>query len=253
MLLYNLLIRNQKNIDMPTFTHIVLTRFNVTTGFGGRTSPDLEWHCHRFDIFGKICYPSLRAQTNQNFQWLIFFGNNTAETFRIKIREYSKWNNIIPIYVKGLARKRISRAIEQHLRKDSKYLITTRLDNDDALHQDFIANVQEQFREQELEFINFPIGYVFCTKDNRLYAAKDYSNPFLSLIEKVEGFRGVWCENHLHVSCRGPLRQIATKPSWLQVVHGKNVRNQVGKDMQRVSLSLLKDNFSLEYDFWQND
>jgi hypothetical protein len=64
---------------MAGFHHFVLTRFNVKIGLGGGESvaPNLEWLVHRFDLFDKFCFPSVRNQSNLNFKWLVFFDVDT--------------------------------------------------------------------------------------------------------------------------------------------------------------------------------
>ena len=61
-------------------------------------------------------------------------------------------------------------------------LITSRLDNDDAIARDFVEMVQNCFTKQEVEFINFTYGAQYS--DGRMFARLDPSNAFISLIER---------------------------------------------------------------------
>ena len=128
------------------------------------------------------------------------------------------------------------------------YLITSWLDNDDALGREFVASVQNLFAGQSGEFINFLHGYVFDSVHHKLYRRRFRANPFISLIEARKDFKTVWSASHLKAAESGTVRQVKTKPMWLQVVHGQNVRNRIGKKI-RVPLSSLAENFTLNYDF----
>lgn len=206
------------------FTHLLLTRFNLRWG-PQYSAPGEEWLAHRFELFERFCYPSVRAQSNQNFRWLVWFDTATPDAFRGRIEGYARWDNFVPLYLEiydlEVIREQVSRMIGP-----APFLITTRLDNDDALCRDFVDLVQRNFRRQECEFLNFPYGYVW--HEQKIYLSKQLSNPFISLIERGDGRpRTVWYGNHRRVAQLGSLRQVRSGPAWLQVVHERNLLNEV--------------------------
>ncbi|MEC4887300.1 MAG: glycosyltransferase, partial [Scytonema sp. PMC 1070.18] len=147
---------------MKLFEHLIITRFNVTVDFSKpRVGIDSEWLTHRFRLFENFCYPSIHAQSNQNFKWLIYFDQETPEYFKNKIKEYAEWSNFIPIYIKNRFTNEINRENVLNYLNGVEYLITTRLDNDDAVSKDFIQEIQNKFQKQEFEFMNFTNGYVW--------------------------------------------------------------------------------------------
>ena len=204
------------------FSHIILTRFNVR--WITDEPPGTEWLRHRFQLFDRFCYPSVYGQTNQNFKWLVFFDQYTPSEFVERIEVYAKWENFIPVYLRhfdtSLVRERLAAFSE-----DSSHLITTRLDNDDAICKDFVHTVQLNFRHQDFEFINFTYGFVW--NNHNVYLSRQKSNPFISLIESVHKYRTVWCENHVTLSSLGSIKQLVTQPAWLQVIHKWNVCNEI--------------------------
>ena len=231
---------------MKRLEHLILTRFNVRTNYAqSRIGLDPDWLNHRFKLFENFCYPSVRGQSNQNFKWLIYFDSETPEEFKNKILEYSTWPNFRPIYINcQLSYELNKKNILKNLTDDAEYLITTRLDNDDAISKDFIQVVQNNFQEQKFEFINLTYGYVWS--DFKLYSFKYLNNPFVSLIEKINkqdinSLKTVGCSDHTQLSSIGSIKQVKTKPAWIQVVHGKNVSNRIRGIRQPINK--LGDNF----------
>lgn len=132
-----------------------------------------------------------------------------------------------PIYIVGPATDEvIARRVGETGLVSSRYLITTRLDNDDAISIDHLASVQSAFQQQDREFITFPFG--LQSFRGHLYNVYWASNPFLSLIEKVGDNRQVttvFCVAHDRVSDANKLRRVLRSSPWLQVLHDSNVTN----------------------------
>ncbi|MCP5005213.1 MAG: hypothetical protein GY941_14950 [Planctomycetes bacterium] len=205
---------------------------------------------HRFDLFDRFCYPSVRSQTNQNFKWLVFFDENTPDQFKQKIDAYTRWKNFIPFYCESLSNLNIGNIIRANMSTDAKHLITTRLDNDDAIGKKFIETVQRNFLVQDFEFINMTNGYIY--NQNRLYFERHLSNPFLSLIETVADCRTVWCKGHRKVASIGKVRQIEIDPLWFQIFHNKTATPRIVGNRLRVPLSRLHNRFVFDYDYAPN-
>lgn len=142
------------------FEHLLLTRFNVRRDGSMQKTPDEAWLAHRFDLFERFCLPSLCAQTCQGFRWIVFFDEATPDSYRSKIEIYAKWPNFQPLYVDRLSLSDLATVLEPYVQ--APYLITTRLDNDDALSKHFIERLQAQFTYQEFEFVNFADGYTLA-------------------------------------------------------------------------------------------
>ena len=105
--------------------------------------------------------------------------------------------------------------------------MTTRLDNDDALHREAIADIQACVEPREAEFLNLSFGYYYTAGDGRATRREDHSNAFLTLVERVTDapLHTVRRINHRHASELAPVRQIGTQPRWMHVVHDRNLVN----------------------------
>ena len=241
---------------MQAFTHILLTRFNVKIAYGEKvgfepnTAPDQDWLTHRFKLFDTFCFPSVYSQTIQNFKWLLLFDSNTPDSFREKIKSYAKWCNFIPHYVDSYSEfmnQNFDQILSQYIHPESRHLITTRLDNDDGIGLEFVETIQRNFQNQDFEFINLTNGYLFNNRNRKLYIMKHFTNPFVSLIELCNNPRTVLRVNHNKLYQIGKVRQVETKPLWIQVIHERNVANKAGY-WKRVALKNLTNEFNTNYD-----
>ena len=114
---------------------------------GSRTG----WNC-----FCDIAIPSVTRQESVEFRWLVFCNALSPVWFK---REIAQLNDVcIPVFVEGLATDSVLRqkVMEAGVIR-TPYLITTRIDNDDAISRRHLWHVQRAFRRQERQFILFPL------------------------------------------------------------------------------------------------
>lgn len=218
---------------MNRFNHFIVTRFNVNVSYADpRIRLDPEWLRHRFALFDRFCYPSVRGQSSHNFTWLVLFDSDTPDIFKQKVQEYSQWDNFIPVYMaaSNVQIGSITRhVITNYMSEGVRRIVTTRLDNDDALHRNFVQTLQDTVshkNEHAREFINFTRGYVW--HNSKVYLTHQKSNPFISLVENASDFRTIYCGvAHTQYFTVAPVREVMIPPLWLQVVHETNISNTV--------------------------
>jgi hypothetical protein len=234
-------------MNNSVFSHLLMTRFNVPKEH--RTSPDTRWLIHRFDLFHKFCYPSVKSQSNQNFKWLVFFDVNTPAEFKEKIKGYAKWSQFVPCFIKQFTEELYIPFILENIHADSEYLITSRVDNDDALAIHYIQKVQYAFKYQQIEFINFDYGFVYDVRTGKLFIRNHYINAFVSLIEKIDNIKTVYKMDHRELGRLGNVIRMNCEPMWLQIIHGDNLSNKVRTDCYRVPLTTLNDRVDINFDY----
>ncbi|WP_426356936.1 glycosyltransferase [Pseudocolwellia sp. HL-MZ19] len=215
------------------FQHYILTRFNLrkedwnTTKTNTKVLTD-EWMRNRLELFENYCFSSLKHQSEKNFTWLVFFDTSTPEEFRqIISRLDAEFTAFTPIYIDGMnafypsIKKEIQASLTQ------PYLITSRLDNDDALHQDYVKEVQANFNQQDFMAVDFIDGFTLQIAPQVRFAKRSHvHNPFLSLIEKSEGFKTIWAnDRHGAWSKTKKVTPIRNKPMWMSVIHMENKVN----------------------------
>jgi hypothetical protein len=207
--------------------HFILTRFNIASP--GRESTIRNspgWLERRFELFERYCLPSMAAQDSPDFTWLIYFDKDTPAQFRQRIDAARAVVPFEPRYV-GLFDIGIAvDDVRERLDPVQPRVVTTRLDNDDAVSRDFLSRVRHHAgRLSDGSVINFTRGVAL--RKGRLYAASDTSNPFTSLVERADGVQTIWSAKHRDLERLWNLVQVDDAWCWLQVVHGENVANRI--------------------------
>lgn len=215
------------------FKHFIITRFNlVTQGWentkSGKTVLTNEWMEQRFDLFETFCLPSVINQSSQNFIWLIYFQKETHTDFKEKIQKITEnIPNIIIKYISGLEimKDTVINDISK-LSNGSKYIITSRLDNDDSIHKDYVSCIQSKFNNQDFCVVDAINGYRLQIKPYpMLISVKQRSNPFVSIIEKNTHIRTVL--ERMHTDWKKEKIIITLKKFlWIQIIHENNLKNK---------------------------
>ena len=233
---------------MKKIQHFVLTRFNLRleqlsqdlgTDKTGRKIDRDEWLSHRFELFERYCLPSMAAQKNPDFEWLLFFDEATAEQFRARVEaNRSLCPQIRAFYIRGTY---IHDHVMALVDTDTGALITTRLDNDDAFHEDAMLRVREQVQKARGNLcVNLRYGLEL--KGNEAEVISHKYNPFSSLIEFPENgpYQTIFATAHGKISRIAPVRQIVDKPYWLRVIHDRNIANRSGEDVASPRLTDIR-------------
>jgi hypothetical protein len=169
----------------------------------------------------QFCLPAMRAQRAKH-QWLLLLDSGTPESFR---RVVEACREVQPVYIAPPHTvESVRLAVRAHAELEGcTHLLTTRLDSDDASAEDYLQTVQRHCRlGDRAEFLNVPLGYLWL--EGRLYASCDLSNPFISYVEPLgpDPPQTVYRMAHMWARRVAPVRQIWTRPKWIQVLHGAN-------------------------------
>lgn len=222
-----------------SFDHYLMTRFNLRNPdweFTKRNEALLtdEWMEDRMWFFENFCFPSVAGQSNKDFTWLIFFDITTPEKYRKQAAQLAAGHpNIELHYIDGMPAFYPSiKEIVTERSASKPYLITSRIDNDDAIHKDFIAEVQKKFNKQDYRAIDIVTGYSLQIKPSVMLGKKEHIfNPFISLIEKNDDPKTVWANDHHLWKKETRVTQVFHKRLWIAVIHEKNkVNNFNGYD-----------------------
>ena len=211
------------------FQHFILTRFNVPftrkwVGVARRPG----WMAHRIDLFEKYCLPSVQAQTNQDFCWLIYLDRETSPEHLDRLKQLTDESAQIEfVFTSGGSDLDAANDISQRLKADAKQVLTTRLDNDDMLHREFVDDLHRQVHlcNAKIVMLNFAEGLGY--RNGRVYRHRHASNAFISRLEPAGDMRTVLAQRHETWASSTPVFQLGDEPRWIQVLHEENLSNRV--------------------------
>jgi hypothetical protein len=211
------------------FQHIVITRyfvrFTVDTDVKAVIASNADWLEKRFELFRTHCLPSVVGQSVKDFVWLIYFDVNIPAAYMDRVRALVAGYDFIRIVLcTDFNDATREEAVRAELKPGVGWLLTTRLDNDDGWRRDFVERLHNQVRLERREFLNFPVGILYYGGKTFLY--RHPSNAFISLMEPVDGFLTVWCEQHERLGRIAPIRQLSPAPVFMQVVHDSTYSNK---------------------------
>ncbi len=223
------------------FNHFIITRFNLKssqsnwkTDKNNSVTLSDEWLEHRINLFKTYCLPSIISQTNKNFIWLIYFDSDTPEKYKkiIELLLGTYKSFILPKYVSSYDKFLTSytQDILNLLHPEKEFVITTRIDNDDVLHKNYIDIVQKQFANQEFMTVNcIKIYHYNIVKPERLFINYTFSNQFISLIEKIsnKNITGCYARGDRFWNKKGEIIQIGNDVYCMELIHDKNLLNDL--------------------------
>jgi hypothetical protein len=253
---------NNNNISRNGMTHYLITRFSVS--FGTMKTQNVfnpNRLNARFDLFQRICFPSIVNQINTNFTWLILIDKKLPDTYKDLLYSILSTNNKINIKVIEWNVKNSLGNLDW-LNSNTDNIITTRLDDDDAMHPNTIDVIQQYYnspRQNIIDFITFPYG-VKMNPSNKILTS--LFQPFiaigLTMITNIKYFPlSIYAFNHRkivknnkidyshimrNVSNRnliGKIGYIFLQPKILMWIYCIHLQNDSGAKMTRVKMDNL--------------
>ena len=230
--------------------HFIYVPFTGLGLYGGHRGS--RWLKNRIKIFKQFVVPSLLAQTNQNFtiwiSWRPEDRGNLAitELYLDLVRMFGEervafsysgvcfWDDK---YEDALAHDRLATALHGSFRDiinyvgDVKHVLMTIQPSDDCYHKDMVQEMQNVFKETDLQAVGFKHGYImnYQTKELREYNPKT-NPPFFTIKFPRETF----LDPLAHMKYTGPYKSheyIGEKLNYKQFdargflvgTHGENI------------------------------
>lgn len=237
--------------------HFILTRFNLPLwkeDKNGRMIDREEWLKQRFELFETYCLPSIINQSCKDFVWVLLCDENTPIEYRERIKAYKdicpqieliqveeeyawEFPHIFADVVKCIRQ-------ENNVNGD-ELCITTYLDNDDALHKDYVLRIQQLLSGEGGDsnrtqigvllkskvpfFLSFDYGLQYFTSLGMATRVKYPNNHFVTCVEY--GTRTCYGYGSHFLLEKNGIKVIHVidnrQPMWIEVVHEDNVDNDV--------------------------
>ncbi len=107
-----------------------------------------------------------------------------------------------------------------------KFILTTRLDNDDCLHHEFVQEVQQKAAAlTEKTIIDATNGYYVNPRTLSVVPEHLSNNPFLSLFEPFTQLETILVKMHEEWADFSPRISIS-RPLWVVIIHQRNLQNR---------------------------
>ncbi|MBO1739146.1 glycosyltransferase [Leifsonia sp. TF02-11] len=208
------------------FDHVILTRFNLpSTGYESIVRAQDGWLRSRVALFEKYCLPSVLAQTVTDATWIIYFDPESPSWLTEWIEPHAAAGSFTPVFRDVVTTKDMLQDIEHAIGTPRLGLITTNLDNDDALATDFVERIQAAAPHGQRTAVYAGRGLI--ADRHGVYTRVDRYNAFCTVAEPWAGAVTCWSDWHNRLPLSMKALTLAGAPGWLQVVHGENVSNRV--------------------------
>ncbi|NOQ92401.1 MAG: hypothetical protein GQ552_06775 [Flavobacteriaceae bacterium] len=158
---------------------------------------------------------------------MVFFDINTPQKYKnIIVSLELKMSNFIPVFVDDMSC--FLPSIKSYIAKSKeKYVITSRLDNDDCISKFYVEEIQKRFNNQNFMALDFVDGYTIQIQPEvKIGKRFDQYNPFITLIEKNSNPKSVWFLRHSHWKKEKNIEQIRGVRTWISIIHQENKVNE---------------------------
>lgn len=245
--------------------HYLITEWNVDM-------LDMEWLLERQKLFEKFTLPSVQAQTNKDFEWILVSDSRTPDEFKKVLDSYPAtvlyfdfenfdWES--PVFTgkgtraqhelmqRSIDLEYIAKPLREYIgTPDTDYVITSRLDNDDGISIDHIDKIQ-RFAKENWNGKRFWLNLVRGLKYNHgdVFPVNSPHSPFISFVESPKGLLTTYHVSHTEAKkcTKHTIIQVREgKATWLQVIHGGNLLNRLKRHKGKVPFSTVAERFKID-------
>lgn len=208
-----------------TIDHVLLTRFNLpSVGRESVIRAQDGWLRERVELFLRYTVPSVEAQT-ASIRWIVYLDPASPEWLLERLAPVVARGTFTPLYRESVSTAQIVSDARELTGVRGDVLLTTNLDNDDAIAADFAARLQALAVPGERRALYLADGLIL--RGAEVYLRRDRENAFASVAEPWDAPVTAWCDWHNLLRRHMPAVSATGAPGWIQVVHGRNVSNRV--------------------------
>lgn len=206
--------------------HVVLTRFNLPTpGPESLVRAREGWLRERVDLFERFTVPSLSRQTVRDFRWIVYLDPESPSWLVDRLARHADSGLFTPLFREAVTWQDVAADVRALTGASAPILLTTNVDNDDAVADDFVERLQDLARRHRRAALFLGRGLI--VRGDELYLRRDDENAFCSVAEPWDAPMTAWRDWHTLLRDHLPVVTDRGRPGWLQVVHGGNVSNRV--------------------------
>jgi hypothetical protein len=205
-------------------------------------------------MFRTFTAPSVHGQTCSEFKWLIFVDARTPAGDVGAIRSVvEKRAELVLLrlqvtcdsFYDGTAERRdlIADELNRRVDIDRSWFITTRLDNDDAIHERLVEDIQDEaISRASPVFIDPRYGYYLSEDGSQMRERgneyKQGGTPFISMRESplCGRLKGAYCCHHDQAKRQARVIPMCDRRYWIRLVHHCNVATTLRGTLRKPSL-----------------
>ncbi|MEO7061281.1 MAG: glycosyltransferase [Lapillicoccus sp.] len=207
--------------------HVFLTRYNLpSAGVESQFRARDNWLRDRTVLFNRYTVPSMKNQLSDEVSWIVYIDPASPAWLVDHLGSLEADQLLTAIPRASVSREELVGDIRTLVGEASGPLITTNIDNDDALARDFSERLRS-FGRTQTERCGVYIGRGLVLNGARLYLRRDPENAFCSVVEDLSDPVTCWVDWHNRLSRHMPVITLEGDPGWLQVIHDVNVSNIV--------------------------
>ena len=242
--------------------HFILTRFNLllwTKDKEGNKVRTKRWLEHRFRLFEECCLPSIANQTCKNFEWIVLFDSSTPERYKERIKELqAKCPQLVSVFVEPEKGRYFAQIFLEEVKRrmddgrgGCQRVLTTYLDNDDALNIHFVEDLQRRAADlSDGTFVYYRDGYQLFTDHHYLMQIRYLRNHFASVVEAgnpatLKTIYGYGSHYYIDQIKGAKIEFVKDMPMWCEVIHEKNM----GNDAYFLKAKMVRDAEILQREF----
>lgn len=212
------------------FRHVLITMFNRRLGgrgpLSGAAVDELNeaWLRYRWQLFMRYTVPSVAAQSESDFTWVILCHPESPEwlraraaTVRMKADVHFSFMHQDP-------------ALDRLADGSADALLVTRIDSDDAWHRLAMERIREDCEADPYtsEIVTLTDGYLLDNEAFRMRPYHTFSPPFCTKVDLGPNLNPLNLGgNHTQVRRRFPARSISDgEPMFVQVTHEEHHRGR---------------------------
>ncbi|MDJ1122164.1 glycosyltransferase [Olsenella sp. YH-ols2217] len=226
-----------------SYRHVILTRFNIPQNFANGRNPrvqaldartDVPYLEGRFRLFEEFTFPSIAQQACQDFTWCVLFSDQTPLQFKERNAQLTeRLPSYRPLYLTDDEAGHLDRYVDALLHEEPcAHVLTTRIDNDDAISCRFVADLHAYLDAEppEKAVLSFPYGLQYAPAAKLVCQQHIFGNHFISFFEPL-GLANRCILGFHHSFPPQDMERVALeekgRPMWMEVVHGSNFANQL--------------------------
>lgn len=176
---------NQLTNDINRAPVIGFVRYSQKIAFNGRKVArdvfEAEYFEYRFNIFKKITLKSFQQQTNTNFVLLLLHSENMPPIYKERFLQLEKTNSFLyNIFVEDTQESFDEALLNSisYLSFEKNTVVTFRIDNDDAVQNDFIEKLSGFLKDDFIGYcVSIPMMYRVKHITKQSYMMEEFYFP----------------------------------------------------------------------------